>query len=145
MQFIVITVTIVLVVVILTYPRRLRILETNLGRNAGWLIEWRGQVVAALDDCQYEDMFWDSYQLEILATDISIRKQLLQPEFWVSPEQVEIVWRNRVFGQVADGAFSAGLNQKGRLVMRKLYLTVCCEGPWDEFILWARRRLRDHS
>src|ERR1051326_7193222 len=61
----------------LTYHRRLRIWETNFGREAGWLIERHGQPIAILTEPRSEDMFWDSYRLEILTNDPELRQRFL--------------------------------------------------------------------
>jgi hypothetical protein len=39
------------------YCRRLQILETNYGRQAGWYVEWRGERIAELTDVRMEEMF----------------------------------------------------------------------------------------
>lgn len=37
---------------------RLRIIETNYGRDCGWYVEVNGQKIARLVDPKWEDMFW---------------------------------------------------------------------------------------
>jgi hypothetical protein len=48
--------------------RRLRIFETNYGREAGWYVEHAGRRVALLTAPRFEEMFWDSYRIEPLTT-----------------------------------------------------------------------------
>lgn len=124
--------------------RRLRILETNYGRECGWYVERDCRRVAALTDCRWHDMFWDSYAVEALTTDPQEQRMLFADEFWNRFK--ELTFRNREFGAVATHAFpciGAGtvLNRTGRLVVRGLYLVVPSY-PWDRLLLWARRRRR---
>jgi hypothetical protein len=120
--------------------RRLRILESNYGRDFGWYVEAEGRRVAALTDCRWEDMFWDSYRLEPLTTDPA----LFSDDFW---DRCDIlVFCNREFGGVAPNAFpslraGSAARETGRVHMRGLYLVVPCY-PWDCLFLWARRLLK---
>lgn len=86
------------------YERRLRIWETDYGRDGGWLIERRGEVIAVLTDPRWEDMFWHSYRMEVTAADPELRQRLQTREFWAVAEAEGLVWRSREFGEVADGA-----------------------------------------
>src|SRR5690242_10322255 len=45
---------------------RLRILETDFGRDAGWSVELDGRVIAVLTEPQFVDMFWESCAIEWL-------------------------------------------------------------------------------
>ena len=51
------------------YVRRLHIWETDFGRAAGWVAERDGKPVAVLTEPRYEEMFWVSYRLEVIAED----------------------------------------------------------------------------
>jgi hypothetical protein len=123
------------------YSRRLRIWETNYGRDAGWVIERQGQPIAVLTAPRLEEMFWDSYRMEILTDDPYLRQQLLTKEFWARAESERLVWRSREFGEVAPFAFPAlsPFPEAGRLMMRGLFLPIGEPGPWDWLILWVRR------
>ena len=119
---------------------RLRVIETNYGRDCGWYVEVEGRRVALLTDPQWEDMFWMTYRVEPLTDDIDERALLRTAEFWHSGK---IVYRNRRFGAVAPHAFAGGdsatrLAATGRLSMRDLYLAVP-HYPWDSLLLWFRR------
>jgi hypothetical protein len=121
--------------------RRLRILESNYGRDGGWYVEVEGRRLAALTDPQYYDMFWDSYRLEPLTTDPAELEMLFSADFW--DHCGGITFRSRAFGEVAPNAFpsllaGAVLQQTGRLVVRGLYLPVPCY-CWDWLLLELRR------
>lgn len=130
-----------------SYGRRLRIWETNYGRDAGWLIERRGEVVAVLTDPRWEDTFWDSYRMEVVTADSELRERLQTVEFWAAAESEGIVWRSREFGEVADGAFPAlsPFSESGRLSMRRLCLPIGEPWPWDWLVLRWRRRRQMHA
>ena len=126
------------------YSDLLRIWETNFGRDAGWILKREGETLAVLTDSQYHDMFWESYQLEIVATDAATRQVLITPEFWTGPACSELTWHNRLFDLVPLAPLPAGLQSElpGRLIVRGLYLLV--RAPWqmDRLVLWVRRRQR---
>jgi hypothetical protein len=121
------------------YRRRLRILETDYGRETGWLVELAGTPVALLTDPRCEDMFWDSYRLEPLTEDPELRKQLFTKAFW--DEFPRLTFRSREFGDVVPDAWPAGdvFTRDGRVTMRCLYLVVRAPWPWEWPILWWRR------
>jgi hypothetical protein len=126
------------------YARRLRIWETDFGRDSGWVIERQGETIAILTEWRSEEMFWDSYLMEIVAADSGLRAQMLTKEFWARAESEGLVWRNREFGDIAKYAFP-GLSpfpEPGRLIMRGLYLSIGHPWPWDWIVLWFRRWLR---
>jgi hypothetical protein len=124
------------------YARRLRIWETDYGRDSGWVIERHGKAIAILTEPRWEDMFWDSYRMEIVAEDGGLRAQMLAKEFWAGAESEGLVWRNREFGEIAEYAFPSlsPFPEPGRLKMRALYLRN--GAPWDWIVLWFRGRLR---
>jgi hypothetical protein len=130
-----------------SYGQRLRIWETNYGRDAGWLIERRGEVVAVLTDPRWEDMFWDGYRMEVVTSHPELRRRLQSAEFWAAAESEGLVWRSREFGEVADGAFPAlsPFPEPGRLTMRRLYLPIGEPWPWDWLVLWWRCRGQRHA
>jgi hypothetical protein len=136
-------------VVFAGYNRRLRIWETNYGRDAGWFIERRGQIIAVLTDPRWEDMFWDSYRIDITTEDPELRPLLQTEAFWAKAESEPLVWRNREFGEVAEFAFPAlaPFPEPGRLMMRALYLSIAEPWPWDSLVLWFRtwRRRRTNG
>jgi hypothetical protein len=125
------------------YLRRLRIWETNYGRDCGWTIERQGKAIAVLTEQRTEEMFWDSYRMEIVSDDPELRRRMLTEEFWAKAEGEGLVWRNREFGEVAEHAFPSLLPfpEPGRLTVRGLYLFPGFPRPWDRLALWLRRRL----
>ena len=54
--------------------RRLRIFETDYGRQVGWFMEHHGRRVAELTEPRCEDMFWDSYRIDLLTDDPAERE-----------------------------------------------------------------------
>ena len=123
-----------------SYGDRLRIWETNYGRDAGWVIERRGEAIAVLTDLRFEDMFWDSYRIEVVTNDPELRQRMQTAEFWSAAESEGLAWRSREFGEVADGAFPAlsPFPEPGRITMRHLYLPIGQPRPWDRLVMWWR-------
>lgn len=131
----------------LRYDQRLRIWETNYGRDAGWVIERQGERIAILTDPRFEDMYWESYGMEIVADDELLRERMQTVEFWSRAESEGLVWRSRQFGMVANGAIPAWspFPEPGRLNMRQLYLPIPEPLPWDRLVLWLSRRRQQQS
>ncbi len=129
------------------YDNRLRIWDTNYGRDAGWVIERQGEAIAILTDHRFEDTFWDSYRMEIVAADANLRQRMQTVEFWSSAENQGLVWRSREFGEEANGAFPAlsPFPEPGRLRVRQLYLPIPEPLPWDRLVLWWCRRRQKHA
>jgi hypothetical protein len=123
------------------YRRRLRIWEANYGRDCGWIIERQGRPIAVLTEPRREEMFWDSYRMEIVTDDLELRTRMFTTEFWAKAEAEGLVWRNRKFGEVAEFAFPsfAPFPEPDRLMMRRLYLPIGEPWPWDWLVLWIRR------
>jgi hypothetical protein len=107
--------------------RRLRILASDYGRDYGWYVETEGRRIAVLTDVQWEDMFWHSYRLEVLTTNLGEVENLYSDDFW-RPRQA-LLFRSREFREVAPFAFAGGrpgsmLRESGRILVRGLYLAV---------------------
>jgi hypothetical protein len=120
--------------------RRRQIFETNYGRDDGWFVEHHGLRVAQLTDPREEDQFWFSYKIEPLTGELAEREELLNsPDRWLS---CDFVYRSRRFGDVAEGAFSAGqpVGEPGRVLMRGLYLAIDAPSFWERLFLGKRRR-----
>jgi hypothetical protein len=122
------------------YLRRLRIWETDFGRDAGWVIEREGQPIAVFTGPRTEEEFWDSYRLEVVTPDRVLGQRLRTEEFWRG-ESGDLAYRSREFGEVAPFAFPALLPfpEPGRLKMRGLYLPIGWPGALDDLALWVRR------
>ena len=124
------------------YERRLRLIETDCGRDSGWYVERDGVRLALLSDCRSEEMFWDSYQLEPLTDDEALNRSLLS-DFWEGAEWHNVYFRNREFPELTvSGAFPSGMpfQKPGRLMIRGLYWCPLPRMPWDFLFLWLRRR-----
>ena len=121
--------------------RRLRMWESEHGRGRGWFVERRGEVVAVLTQPRREEMFWDSYRMEIVTQDPELRQRLLTKGFWDGAEGEGLVWRSREFGEVAEDAYPSlsPFPEPGRLTVRGLYLPIGNPRPWERVALWLRR------
>lgn len=124
--------------------KRLQILETNFGRDSGWIIERYGHPIGILSNPRNENMFWDSYDLEIVTDSIDLRQRMTSAEFWAEAEAEGLIYRNRTFGDVAEYAFPAmsPFPEPGRLLMRGLYLSIGKPLPWDRAMLWLHSSIR---
>lgn len=116
---------------------RLRVFESDYGRDFGWFVEKEGTVVAVLVDHEREDMFWDSYRVEP-GEGTSLPEGVFTPEFWHSGG---LTFRNRVTGEIAVNAFSGGTTatrEHPRVIMRGLYSDLR-PALLERIILWYRR------
>jgi hypothetical protein len=116
---------------------RLALFEANYGREFGWFVEKDGVVLAALTDPRFEDMFWYSYDVEPVAQRPAQGEAVFTAEFWNQPG---LVFRNRVTGEVADGAFPGPLVGR-RVSMQRLH-TAARPTFVERVLLWIRRRTR---
>jgi hypothetical protein len=123
------------------YLKRLATWETNYGRDAGWIIEREGRPIAVLSEPRSEEMFWDSYKLEVVAEDPGLRARIVTAEFWDNPLTDGLVYRNRLLGDTASHPFAAAspFPEPGRIMMRGLYIRIAAPKPWDRLALWLRR------
>ena len=126
-----------------SYSRRLRIWESNYGRDFGWIIERRGVPMAVLTDCRFLEMFWDSYQMTPLTDDPQTLADLQSEAFWLRAEAEGVAWRSREFGIVVP-AFPAltPFYEPGRLIMRRLYILIAEPTVWDRVVMWLRKYLQ---
>src|SRR5689334_12354565 len=122
------------------YRRKLRIWETNFGRDAGWYVERHGQRVALLIDPRSVGLFWDSYLLIPTTDDTGLRHGLQADQFWNYWTAEGVVFRSREFGTIARYALPAAnpLREEGRIVMRGLYVATDWPKMWDWPVLWCR-------
>jgi hypothetical protein len=126
------------------YERRLRLMETNCGRDSGWHVERNGIHLAVLTDCRWEDMFWFSYRIEPMTDDPDFNQRLLST-FWEDENWIDVYYRNREFPELIVGhAFPSGIpfREPGRLRIRGHYFCPLPRMPWDYVLLWWRRRKR---
>ena len=118
--------------------RRLRVFETNYGRDAGWFVKSNGRCIAVLTQVRWADMFWDQYTVEWVTNDLAERWALESAEdclWWGGRLQ----FRNRELGELAKHPFAAGPPRDGLVVMRGLYLIRWGPWPWEWFLMWLRR------
>lgn len=117
--------------------RRLRIFETNYGREAGWYVEHRGRRIARLTAPRCEEMFWVSYRIEPLTEGPEETQLLTSPEGWLNGE---FVFRSCEFGEIAEDAFPAGgpFCEDHRVVMRGPYIGIGRPSVWERLLLWCR-------
>ncbi len=124
--------------------RKLRIVESNYGRDFGWYVERDGRRLAALTEPWWEDQFWFSYRVEPLTDDPATLEELRSDGFWQRFDR--LVFRSREFGTAIPYAFPGGIpgqtvRESGRVSMRGLYVPVRCY-PWDSLLLWLWRRVK---
>lgn len=124
------------------YGQLLRIWESNYGRDAGWTAERDGKPVCTLSEYGWEDMFWDSYRVEVIAEDPEVRSEMLASDYWRGDGWTKLTWRNREFRDVSVNPYTfpaaGGMTHDGRVAMRSLYLAVRTPWPWDWLVLWYR-------
>jgi hypothetical protein len=115
---------------------RLRILQTNYGREAGWYVERDGKQLAQLTNPRWEDMFWYSYALVPLTEDIVERERIVSDETWWHVPG--LVFRSREFELIAPLAFvgMSVFTETGRVMMRRLNLPIGSPNMWER--LWLR-------
>jgi hypothetical protein len=130
-----------------SYERRLCLWETNYGRECGWQIERNGAIIATLSDPRYEDMFWESYRMEVTTDDPILRDRLHTKKFWAQAETEKVRWRNLKFLELAEFAFPgmSPFPEPGRLIMRGLYLPIDPPKLYDKIILAIRRWTRNQA
>jgi len=120
------------------YRRKLRIWATNYGRDGGWFVELQGQTIAVLTECRFEDMFWDSYQIQAVTVDLELQERIQTPDFWTAAEADELVWRSREFGEVASAVpADFPLQVTGRLLVRGLFVTLNAPSLWDQLVMFV--------
>ena len=127
-----------------SYERRLRLIESNYGRDPGWHVERGGQRLAVLSDCRWEDMFWDSYFIEPVTEDPALNQHLLSG-FWEGDEWSGIQYVNRAFPEVIVTDAFPGTRpfiEPNRLLIRGLYCKTLNCRPWEEALLWWGKRMR---
>ena len=56
--------------------RTIRLLNSNLGMDGGWVIESEGTKLGTLSNCRLDDMFWYFYDLD------TERPELRKEDFW---------------------------------------------------------------
>lgn len=118
--------------------RRLFLLCTSGGRESGWYVECEGKKIAVLTDAKYFDIFWVSYQVNLMEPGSKNAEQIQNPNYWLNAKPV---FRNRETDEVVYKAFVVGSPViDGRLVVRGLYLGDFFDGPtlWERFILRQR-------
>lgn len=94
--------------------------KSNWGRDYGWFIEYKGEIIGELIDSEFQDMFWNSYK--IISKDKESEPYLFDEDLW---DQVLFKFKNKFYDQYAEGAFSGNASEikKSRTVlMRGLYL-----------------------
>lgn len=121
---------------------KLHIWETNYGRDAGWLMSYRGEAVALLTDPQWEDMFWMSYRLTYLPNETVNTQQFYRDEFWNHEACHDATWQNAYFNLAPTHPLAGRPPQRpgDRISMRGLYLNI----PAPGFLARQILRYRSH-
>ena len=102
--------------------RRARdLLVSNYGRADGWHVELDDRRVAELTGVNFEDVFWDSY--EVSANTYDDASQIRDDRLWAASR---FVFRSRRTGELVATAFCGGTPpfiRNGRVRIRGLYLS----------------------
>lgn len=104
-----------------TSERTVQLAESNYGRAYGWWVELNGKVIAELQHCHFEDMFWDSYK--VVACQAGFEEKILDKDFWFQPD---IKFRNKGLNEYCDPLIGLGqenLAVTSRLWVRGLYFS----------------------
>ena len=116
---------------------RLRIVESDYGREFGWYVERDGRRLAALTEPAYADMFWVRYCVEPVSQSADTLDALFEDAYWCSPKYV---FRSRQFSDcVVEGM---GPVDPGRChaTLRFLYI-VPSFSRWERVrYFWRLRR-----
>jgi hypothetical protein len=102
------------------FARSRFLVRSNFGRASGWTVELDGYCVGELTECQWVDMFWDSYAVTPVG-DVD-PPPILDDKYW---SESKFVFRNRESGAIVTYAFCGGSPpyvKNGRVLMRRLYL-----------------------
>lgn len=101
--------------------RAYQLAVSNYGRKYGWNIEFEGKVIGELIKPKFEDMFWESY--EVISIAEAYNSILFNHDRWLASE---FKFKNKEIEAYAEHAFSGGsqsdLKEKGKIIMRALYL-----------------------
>ena len=129
---------------VMKYWQRLQNWEEDFGSDAGWELLLDGSVVAFMDACRFEEMFWHSYQLTPTTDDFKVKALLTSEEFWKGDDWARIIFRNRSTGLIADAACpgTRAFLEPNRIQMRGLYIPSRWPLPWDWCALVARATWR---
>lgn len=96
--------------------------KSDYGRDYGWHIEYKGEVIGELVECEFEDMFWDRYK--VISINEKLDSYLFDTNLW---NQVAFKFRNKYYNQYAPNAFPGGnfihIEKSREVTMRALYLT----------------------
>ena len=124
--------------------RRLRLFETEGGRNIGWYVERDGVRLAELSHSRWEDQNFYSYILKPLTGDSALNQQLLSNEFWYSPGgdcPPGVIFVNREFPELfTRPIYIPGLPfiEPGRLMIKGVDFDPLPRMPWDYLLHWWR-------
>lgn len=95
------------------------------GEELSWIGEWDGKPVVRLSNPHSEDMFWESYGMEIISDDPKICDMLQNSDFWSGNDCLKLLWRNSETNRVAPCALPASRSNPftgtGRLLIRGLH------------------------
>lgn len=111
-----------------------------MGREEGWYVVWKGEIVGELTDCRWFDMFVDAYTFTPSSLEPSVLRGLPNPNTWVRNGVRFFTRQTRL---PALGVYGCTICD-GRVIVRSLY--VCPELSWvEELVLrlrWLRREMR---
>ncbi|QEL14444.1 hypothetical protein [Limnoglobus roseus] len=106
---------------------RLRIVESNYGREYGWYVERDGRRLAALTEPISSDMFWVRYRVEPVSSSADVINALFEDDYWCSPKYV---FRNQQFPHHVIEGMGPVDSDRRHVMMRFLYI-VPPFGRWE--------------
>lgn len=100
-------------------PSYIVLYKSNFGRNYGWYIEYNSEVIGELIDCEWYDMFWDTYKF--VPTNDTTLQLLKQYQLWN-----KFCFRNKKYkNHVLQTAFIGEHDEflaLNKIIVRALYL-----------------------
>ena len=81
---------------------RVRLVESNYGRDWGWAVHADGRVRAVLTEPEWLDMFWYNYRVEAIEPGA---EEVYTNDFWA---RSDLVYRNQMIDEIEPAAFKGG-------------------------------------
>ena len=124
----------------LSYINKLKVWESDYGRQNGWIVEKNSKPVALLTDPEYVDMFWVSYQIELIDQSENLVSQMQTQDFWNEFHSKGFVLRNRTIPsfEKSDMVLVSMHESVGRVSFRSLHIHINSPTIFDGLLLMAR-------
>jgi len=104
------------------YKDKKELKKSNFGRDYGWYIEYKGNIVGELVDCKFTDTFWCSYK--VVPINDEFKNIVFNEDLW---QNSEFKFKSKQYDKYAENAFSGftlgSLTVTESVGMRMLYFT----------------------